>query len=374
MRKRMIIMIAALALVLGGVFGFKGFQSYMLGQMMAEKEPPPATVAAVKPERSTWQRSLELTGQLRAAQQVAVTTERAGIVRDITFDSGTTVSEGELLVALDIRTDEAELAALEADARLAEITMERERELRQQDLNSQADLDRAEAEYDRARAEVEAQAARIAEKTIRAPFSGQLGIRRVDLGEFVNPGAEIVSLQKLDPIFVDFDIPQKRIADVSVGDPISLSAAGYDQAFAGRVASLSPELQRDSRTFTARARLSNPEGRLRPGMYGNVRLDIGEPEPFVTIRQSAVSYNPFGDSVWVVSREGDGEEAPLVAQRRSVQTGRTRGDQVQILEGVATEDRVVVAGHHKLRPGARVKIDNSNLPPNEAAPEDLENR
>lgn len=374
MAKRMIVVIAALALVLGGVFGYKGFQSYRIDRMMAEKGPPPVTVAAVQPERTAWQERLELTGQLRAAQQVAVTTERAGIVRDIAFESGTRVSEGELLVALDTRTDEAELAALKADARLAQITLERERELRQQNLNSRADLDRAEAEHDRARAEVEAQRARIAEKTIRAPFTGQLGIRRVDLGELLSPGAEIVSLQKLDPIFVDFDVPQKRIADVSAGDPVSLSAAGHDRRFDGRVASLSPEIQRDSRTFTARARLDNPEGRLRPGMYASVRLAIGEPEDFLTVRQTAISYNPFGDSVWVVSREGDGEDAPLVARRRTVETGRTRGDQVQILDGVTTDDRVVVAGHHKLRAGARVKIDNSNLPPNEAAPENVDNR
>jgi len=373
MRKRMIIMVIALVAVFGGVFGYKAYQARMIEQFLEESKQPPVTVATVELGESRWQSELKLTAELRAVQGVAVTAEAAGIVREIAFKSGDAVEQGDLLVALDAETERAELDGLRADARLAEVTLERKRELRQRGMGSEAELDRAQAEYDRATANVKAQQALIADKTIRAPFAGKLGIRRVDLGEYVQPGTAVVSLQQLDPLFVDFDVPQRQIAAIEPGQTVRLRLSGFDEPFEAVVAAIEPELARNTRTFTVRARLDNEGLRLRPGMYGSAVLSVGEPKAYLTIRQTAISYNPYGDSVWVVIEKSRDGETELIAERRTVKTGETRGDQVQILGGIEAGTRVVVAGHHKLRPGARVRIDNGNLPANDPEPDQVDN-
>lgn len=369
MRKRMLIVVIALIVVFGGVFGYKAFVSYQIGTFLSGMEAPPVTVAAVALDSAPWQDELQVTGELRAVRGVAVTTEAAGIVREIAFESGETVAEGGLLLALDTGVDRARLEGLRADARLAELTLERKRRLRERGLGSPADLDQAQAQYQSAAAAVKGQEALIARKTIRAPFAGKLGIRRVDLGQYLEPGTEIVSLQDLDPIYVDFHVPQKQVSRIETGQRLTLNVAGYEQAFAAVVEAVSPALDRATRSFAVRARVGNGDGQLRPGMYGSVRIRIGEPRSYLTVRQTAISYNPYGDAVWVVA-EKDGQP---VAERRTVKTGETRGDQVQILDGVAEGERVIVVGHHKLRSGSRLKIDNSNLPANEAGSADVVN-
>lgn len=374
MRKRMIIVIIALVVVFGGVFGWKAFVGYQIDQFLANMEPPPVTVGTVELDTAAWQNELRVTSELRAVRGVAVSTEVAGIVRRIEFESGDRVAAGDLLVALDTSADRAELEGLRADAELARVTYERKKRLRERDLGSEAAFDEARAAYDQARAAVAAQEALIAKKQIRAPFDGRLGIRQVDLGQYVGPGTEVVSLQDLDPIYVDFNVPQNRVADIVVGERVAVEVAGYEDRFEGKVRAVSPALDRGTRTFRVRARVANPDERLRPGMYGNVQIALGEPQPYLTVRQTAISYNPYGDAVWVVvEQEGEDGETRLVAERRTVETGDTRGDQVQILDGVEAGARVVVVGHHKLRSGARVKIDNENLPKNEADPENVDN-
>lgn len=369
MRKRMLIVVIALVAVFGGVFGYKAFVGYQIDRFLAERQAPPVTVGVAELDTSLWRDELRVTGELRAVRGVAVTTEAAGIVREIAFESGETVAESDLLVALDTEAERSELEGLRADARLAEITLERKQRLRERDLGSPADLDEARARYRRAAAAVKAKEAVIARKTVRAPFNGRLGIRRVDLGQYLEPGTPVVSLQDLDPIYVDFEVPQKRVSQFAPGGRLTVAIAGYDDAFEGVIEAVSPELERATRSFPVRASIDNEDGRLRPGMYGNVRIEIGEPRPYLTVRQSAISYNPYGDAVWVVADE-DGQP---VAERRTVKTGETRGDQVQILDGVEAGERVIVAGHHKLRSGSRLKIDNSNLPPNEAEPGNVDN-
>ncbi|MES1945625.1 secretion protein [Salinisphaera sp. PC39] len=374
MRKRMLIVIVALVVVFGGVFGWKAFVGYQIDQFLANMEPPPVTVGTVELDTAEWQKELRVTGELRAVRGVAVSTELAGVVRRIEFESGDTVAAGDLLVALDTSADRAELEGLRADAELARVTYERKKRLRERDLGSAAAFDEARATYDQARAAVAAQEAVIAKKEIRAPFDGRLGIRQVDLGQYVGPGAEMVSLQALDPIYIDFNVPQKRVSDIVVGERVAVEVAGYEGRFEGEVQAVSPALDRGTRTFRVRARVANPDERLRPGMYGNVELTLGEPQSYLTVRQTAISYNPYGDGVWVVvEKEGEDGETRLVAERRTVKTGDTRGDQVQILDGLDAGARVVVVGHHKLRSGARVKIDNENLPENEADPENVDN-
>lgn len=373
MRKRMTIVIVALVVVFGAVFGYKGFQSYKIAEFLEKRESPPVTVGTETLEESPWRDELKVTGEVRAVRGVAVATEVAGIVREIAFESGDAVAAGDLLVALDAEVDRAELEGLRADARLAEITFERKRRLRDRDLGSAAEFDQAQARHQQAVAAVKSQEARIAKKTLRAPFDGRLGIRQVDLGQYVGPGTEVVQLQDLDSVYIDFDVPQKRVSAIAAGQRIGVTVAGYEESFQGEVEAVSPALDRTTRSFTVRARIDNPEQRLRPGMYGNVRLSVGEPEPYLTVRQTAISYQPYGDSVWVVVEEGEGENKQLVAKRRTVKTGDTRGDQVQILSGVEAGDRVVVVGHHKLRAGSRVRIDDGNLPKNEASPDNVDN-
>lgn len=369
MRKRMFIVVTALVVVFGGVFGYKAFVNYQIGKFMAGMEPPPVTVGAVALETSLWRDEFQVTAELRAVRGVEVTTEAAGIVREIAFESGRTVAKGDLLLALDTDADRARLEGLRADARLAEMTLERKRQLRSRGLGSPADLDRAEAQYQSAAAAVKAQEALIAKKTIRAPFDGRLGIRRVDLGQYLEPGTPIVPLQDLDPIYVDFSVPQKQVSRIENGQHVSLKVAGYEQSFQGVVEAVNPVLDRGTRSFAVRARVDNGGERLRPGMYGNVSIGVGEAEPYLTVRQSAISYNPYGDAVWVVA-EKDGE---AVAERRTVKTGETRADQVQLLAGVEEGERVIVVGHHKLRSGSRLKIDNTNLPANKAEAGNVDN-
>lgn len=369
MRRRMLIVVIALVAVFGSVFGYKAFMGYQIEKFLSDMEPPPATVGVVELDTSLWRDEFQVTAELRAVRGVEVTTEAAGIVRDIAFDSGQTVAEGDLLVTLDLDADKARLDGLRADARLAETTLERKRQLRSRSLGSAADLDQAEAQYQSAAAAVRAQEALIARKTIRAPFDGRLGIRRVDIGQYVEPGTPIVPLQDLDPIYVDFNVPQKQVSRIENGQRVSLKVAGYDQSFQGVVEAVSPALERGTRSFAVRARVDNADERLRPGMYGNVLIEVGTPKPYLTVRQSAISYNPYGDAVWVAVEKDDG----LVAERRTVKTGETRADQVQLLAGVEKGDRVIVVGHHKLRAGSRLEIDNNNLPADKAEAGNVDN-
>ncbi len=373
MRLRMFIVIVLLAVVLGGVFGWKLFSNHMRDQSIANMQAPPVTVAAVPAEVAEWESTLRVTGEVIAIQGVSVSGEVAGIVRDIRFQSGDRVEAGDPLVALDTAEDRARLEGLRADARLARATRERKRELRDRELGSQAELDEARARAAQTAAAVVAQEELIAKKIIRAPFAGRLGIREVDLGEYLSPGTGLAMLQRLDEVYVDFNVPQERIAALSPGQSVEVRVAGYSDTFKGTVEALDPALDTATRTVRVRARVANEDERLRPGMYGNVELSVGPPEEFLTIRQTAIAYNTYGDSVWVVvPKDGDGEDG-LTAERRTVKTGRTRGDQVQILDGIEAGDRVVVSGNHKLRPNATVKVDNKALPSDAADPENVEN-
>ena len=373
MRLRMFIVIVLLAVVLGGVFGWKLFSNHMRDQSIANMQAPPVTVAAVPAEVAEWESTLRVTGEVIAIQGVSVSGKVAGIVRDIRFQSGDRVEAGDPLVALDTAEDRARLEGLRADARLARATRKRKRELRDRELGSQAELDEARARAAQTAAAVVAQEELIAKKIIRAPFAGRLGIREVDLGEYLSPGTGLAMLQRLDEVYVDFNVPQERIAALSPGQSVDVRMAGYSDTFKGTVEALDPALDTATRTVRVRARVANEDERLRPGMYGNVELSVGPPEEFLTIRQTAIAYNTYGDSVWVVvPKDGDGEDG-LTAERRTVKTGRTRGDQVQILDGIEAGDRVVVSGNHKLRPNATVKVDNKALPSDAADPENVEN-
>lgn len=354
MIKRLILVVLALGLVLGGIFGWKFYQ---MQQTAAQRGgPPPATVAAEPATREQWRPSLSAVGSLVATQGVEVSSEIAGHVVAIQFESGQQVEEGQVLVQLDDRVDQAELQGLVAAQRLAEIQFERNAKLFKDRTVSRSEYDQARATLDSATAAVTSQRARIDKKRIQAPFAGQLGIRRLDLGQYLAPGDEIVSLQALDPIYLDYSLPERFLRDVELGQEVEVRVQAYpDQRFTGRIDAISPQIERTTRSVPIRATLANGEGRLRPGMFAEVRTLLPPRDDVLTLPQRAITYNPYGDSVFVVV-EQDGQQ---VAKRRQVQTGEVRQGRVEILEGVQDGEMVVSAGHNKLRNGQSVVIDNS---------------
>ncbi|HET7307047.1 MAG TPA: efflux RND transporter periplasmic adaptor subunit [Gammaproteobacteria bacterium] len=357
----MIIVIAALVVVFGGVIGLNFYGHYKYAQAMAAYANPPQTVSAMKAPVLEWQPTLQAVGSLRAVQGVDVTTELGGLVAKIDFNSGDHVKAGELLVQLDVSADKAQLQGLEAAAKLAEINYKRDKGLIKKRAISQSQLDQDLSKLESARAGVLQQKATIAKKTIRAPFDGELGVRQVDLGQYVAPGTKIVTLQNLQPIYIEFSLPQQDVNDVHSGQPVTVMVNAYPNAtFEGKVNAIDPKVDPQTRNFKLQATIPNKDERLRPGMFADVQVSLPSHPKYVTLPQMAISYNPYGDFVWIVtSTKGkDGKEA-LTVQQQFVQTGPTRGDQVAILKGVKPGEMVVTAGQLKLKKGTPVIINNS---------------
>jgi membrane fusion protein (multidrug efflux system) len=353
--KRLIIVLVALTLLYGGIFGWKYIQSQK-SAARASMPPPPATVATARVQPETWQPRLSAVGSLVATQGVFVSNEIAGQVTDIRFESGQAVAAGELLVQLDDDVDRASLASLLAEQRLADIQFQRAAKLVNEKLVSRSDYDAAKAALDSAAAQVDSQRARISKKAIRAPFTGLLGIRRVDLGQYLAPGSEIVSLQSLDPIYAEYSLPERHLSELAVAQPVEVSVAAYPgRTFAGRISAVSPRIDVSTRSVRLRATLENPQQLLRPGMFAEVHTLLPARGNVLTLPARAITYNPYGDSVFAVE-ENDGT---LRVQRRQVQTGEERGGRVEIVTGLEAGAQVVAAGQNKLRNGQSVEIDNS---------------
>ena len=372
MNRRMLIMLVACALVFGGVFGFKWFGNRMMNQAFDNQPVPPATISTAKAFTDTWPLSLAAVGTLRAVRGTNVTTEASGIVDAIEFESGESVEQGDVLVTLDRATDLAELAALEAQAALARQELSRAESLVARGSISNAEADQRAAEAVAARANVDEQRARIAQKVIRAPFAGQLGIRRIDLGQHLTPGTAIVNLQSLDPIYVNFRLPQQLLADVRVDLPVKVGLEAFEhRKFAGRITAIEPRVDESTRNFEAQATLANEDHALRPGMFAQVEVDLGADEDVIVVPQTSISYNPYGDSVWVIvtaTGEGTGGGQGLTVERRVVKLGRRRGDLVQVVSGVAVGDEIATSGLLKLRNGVGVIVNNDIQPGAESEP------
>ena len=368
MAKRMILMLLAMLLLVGGILGFKLFGRYMMNKALAAQRPPPAAVSTIEAREDVWQPTLHAVGSFAAVQGVTVSAQLDGAVTRVAFESGAVVKEGDLLVQQDVSTEEAQLANAEASAVLARLSLDRARELRAQGTAAQADLDAATAASQQAAANVAAIQATIAKKTIRAPFAGRLGIREVNLGQFIRSGAEIVPLQALDPVYLDFALPQQAAAQVAVGQPVRVAVDAYPgEVFTGTVTSLNPVVDDATRNFQLQATLQNAAGKLRPGMFGSVEVQLPVTARVITLPVAAIVYNPYGDAVYVVENAPDG--AGLVVRQQFVQTGATRGDQIAVTKGVKVGDVVVTAGQLKLRNGAGIVINNSVTPGNAAAPQ-----
>lgn len=354
--KRLTIVILALLIVIGGIAGMKYIQFKKLMAQLSQPQPP-ATVSSTEARIESWRPALEAVGSLVAVNGITVTTEVAGVVSEIAFTSGGEVAAGEVLVRLDDRVDQAALQALRAEQRLAEVKFKRTADLLSRQAVSKSDYDEAKANYDAARARVVQQEETLAKKTIRAPFAGRLGIREVDLGEYLTPGAPIVSLQALDPIYVDYALPERDFNRLSLGQEVEIRVDAYPgETFTGRVTAISSSLQEGTRSVRVRATLPNPDGRLRPGMFAEVRTLEPEAQEVITVPRTAVSFNTYGTFVYVINEAEDGT---LTVEQRQVSTGAVREGRVEITQGLQPGERVVRTGLVKLRNGMAVRIDNS---------------
>ena len=371
MTKRMVIMLAAVAVVFGGIFGFQVFKATMIKKFISAMGSPPQTVSAIKAGYSEWQSKVEAIGSLRAVLGADLSLEVAGVVDTITFNSGDEVAQGKQLLKLRAGDDAARLESLQAMAELSEITYERDQKQFKMQAVSQATLDTDSANLKNAKAQVVQQQAILDKKILRAPFDGQLGVRVVDLGQYLSAGSVIVTLQALDPIFVDFFVPQQSVDQVRLGQTVTVKVDAFrDKIFTGEISALNPKVDTGSRNLQVRAVLQNPDHKLLPGMYATVDIAVGAPLNYITLPQTAISYNPYGDTVYVVDNKGtDANGKPqLIARQTFVTAGATRGDQVAVLKGVGEGDMVVTAGQIKLHNGSAILINNSITPTADAAP------
>ena len=362
MSKRMIVMLVACAVVFGLVFGLKGMLNFGMNQFFDNMPVPPATITATEASADEWALALEAVGTVRAVNGVEVTTQIAGEVEKIHFSSGDTVKEGDALVSLDARTDRAQLQALEAAARLAQLEYERFESLFRQGSISRSELDRRQSERDQAQAQASAQRERVAQKTLRAPFSGKLGIRQVDLGQYLNPGNAVVTLQQLDPIYINFSLPEREQSHLRTGQPVRATLSALpDVAFSGKITAVEPGVDPATRNFNVQATFANPEQQLRPGMFARLDIRLDGAEQVVVVPRTAIQFAPYGNSVYVVM-EKEGEEGTLIVKRRFVKTGRERGDLVAVTDGLEPGERIATSGLLKLRNDATVIINNDVTP------------
>jgi membrane fusion protein (multidrug efflux system) len=371
MKKRMTIMLVAVGIVLAGIFGFQAFKAVMIKKFMSALSNPPQTVSTAKAVTSAWQPSVEAIGSLRAVKGADLSVEVSGIVDSISFNSGDDVEQGALLLKLRSDDDAAKLESLEATAELNQITYDRDQKQFKLQAVSQATLDTDDANLKNAKAQAAQQQAILDKKSLRAPFAGHLGIRAVDLGQYLSAGTTIVTLQALDPVFVDFFVPQQSMDQIRLGQSVTVKIDAFKgQSFTGEISAVNPKVDPSSRNVQIRATLGNADHKLIPGMYATVDIATGAPKNYVTLPQTAITYNPYGDTVYIVDRKTDGADGKpqLFARQNFVTTGPTRGDQVAVLKGINDGDEVVTAGQLKLRNGSPILIDNSITPSADAAP------
>lgn len=370
MAKRMFLMLAVMVVVIGGL-GFVKFRQIQAGMAAgAAFQPPPEAVTTIVAQQEEWPATLTAIGTMVAVQGVTVGADLPGTVGRISFESGRSVRKGDVLAELDTRQERAQLAAIEAQRDLARLNYTRMKGLLGDRVISQAEFDRATAEQKQTDAQVGEILAAIERKTIRAPFSGVLGLRQVNLGQYLAAGDPVVPLQSLDPIYVNFGVPQQDVGQIRLGHRVHVTAADISSAeSAARVTAVDSTVDQDTRNVQVQATLANPVGRLRPGMFVQTELLLGSNRSVVALPASAVSYAPFGDSVFIVTDlKGENGQTYRGVRQQFVKLGGARGDQIAIVSGVAAGDEVVTSGVFKLRNGAAVVVNNKMQPGNKKAP------
>ncbi|OBS08336.1 efflux RND transporter periplasmic adaptor subunit [Acidihalobacter prosperus] len=371
MKKRLFLMVMALALVFGGVFGWGAVRQHFINQYFANFQPPPQTVASAEVREVTWQPEVAAVGGLVAVHQVAVATDAEGLVTEVDFASGDAVKRGQLLVRLDDSLDRAMLKGNQAALALARLNYERERRLLAQRATSQTAFDTAQAQYRQAQAQVEQTRAMIEKKQIRAPFDGVLGIRDVDVGRFLAKGAAVATLQSLNPIYADFTLPQQELPRLAVGQTVRLSVDAYPlRDFTGSIKAIDPAVSAQSRSVRVRVEVPNADRLLRPGLFVQGRFELPGQQHLIAVPASAIDYNPYGDSVFVIREAGKDDKGKprLTVTRTYVRTGESRDGWVTVSTGLKAGEQVVSAGQMKLRNGSRVVIDNTVQPQGSVAP------
>jgi len=374
MTKRMLIMVGCVILLVAAL----AFGKYLQIQKLIASAPKPGaqTVTAIKVTSSEWQPQLSAVGTLAPVRGVDVTTEIAGLVRKVNFKSGDEVKAGQVLFELNADADLAQLRALQASADIAGTTLKRDKLQLAAQAISQAQVDNDEAELKSRQALAAQQQALVDKKTIRAPFAGKLGITSINPGQYLNPGDTLVTLQTIDTVYVDFYVPQKQVAGLSVGQKLKLTSDGYPGvSFDAKVTAISPKVDAATRNVQVQATVPNQKRQLLPGMFANVSLEQGELKKYLTLPQTAITYNPYGSTVFVLA-PGTGKDAPkddkgnaqLIAQQVFVTTGPTRGDQVAVLTGVKEGQTVVTSGQLKLKNGTPAVINNRVQPANSPNP------
>jgi len=407
--KRMIIMIVAVLLLIGAIVGVKVF---MIMRMMAGmKPPPPSVVSTAKAKFEDWQPALNAVGTLRAVRGADLALDIAGLVTKVNLKSGDEVKEGEVLLQLRDSEDVAQLNQLQAAAALASVTFDRAKQQLAVQAISKADYDTAAADLKAKQAAVQQQQVNVSKKQLRAPFAGRAGIITVNPGAYLNSGTTIVTVQQLDPIFVDFHLPQRNLAELKVGQKVTLKLDAFKgKTFEGTLSAISPKVDNDTRNVQIEASVPNPDKLLTPGMFADVNVDVGSEERHLTLPQTAVVYNPYGETVYLVKKKADFDKAQaennaanadpkstdakdpkkadakdakkddkkdpksavpadqLVVQQTFVTTGPTRGDQVAIVKGLDEGAEVVTSGQVKLKSGSPITIDNSVQPANSPNP------
>ena len=373
--KRMVIMLAAVGVVLGLVFGFGAFKGVMIKRFFSSQGTPPQSVSTMRAGLEPWQPQINAVGSLKAVKGADLSLEVPGIVAEILFTSGDEVKAGEVLLRLRSEDETARLASLEASAQLAASTFERNRKQLELKGISQAALDVSAADVKTARAAVEQQRAVLSKKVLRAPFAGKLGVRTVDEGQYLNPGTAIVTLQALDPIYADFYLPPQQVNRIKAGQKTVIKLDSEDaQGVSGEITAINPKVESTSRNVLVRATLANKDQRLLPGTSVVVDIDAGTPSRYITLPQTAITYNPYGDTVFIAMDDGkDDKGNPKYKARQTfVVTGPTRGDQVAVLEGVKVGDRVITAGGQKLQNDTPLIINDTVQPSNDPAPRPID--
>lgn len=366
MIKRMTIMLGMMALLFGGLYGFQTFKGVMIRKAIGAMANPPQTVSTVVAGTAPWQSGLMAVGSLRAVNGADLALQASGLVQSIQFTSGDTVVAGQQLLQLVATDDIAKLQSLQATAENTAIVLKRDGEQIKFNAVSQATLDSDRANLKNAQALVDQQKAIVEQKSLKAPFAGRLGIRAVDLGQYLSAGTSIVTLQSLDPIYIDFYLPQQALASIKIGQDVTTSVDAFpNEHFTGQITAINSKVDSTTRNVQVRATLRNNPARLLPGMFAKVEIAVGGPEQLVTVPLTAIVNNPYGDLVYLVDNLHDGQGA---ARQMFVKTRSPKGDRVAITDGVKPGETVVIAGQLKLRNGSPVKIDNSHVPLAEAAP------
>ncbi len=369
--KKVSIGIAIALLIAGALGGIKALQIKTLIASAKSFSQPPETVSSAVVREEKWQGTLTAIGSITAVQGVTVTPEIAGTVREINFESGAIVKKGDLLVKMDVSAEEAQLRSLEAQVEWAKVSLDRQTSLRTNQLVSQSDYDSADAAWKQAVANADATRAIIEKKTLRAPFAGKLGIRQINLGQYLDAGKPIVSLQALSPVYADFSLPQQELGKLQTGMRVRVTADTYpDRRFEGTLLAINPDLDSTTRSIGLRATFENADQALRPGMFAKVEVLLPEEKPVLVIPAMSVLSAPYGDSVYVieVAPQTVGQKPGLTVRQQFIRTGEARGDLITVESGLKPGDKVVSAGVFKLRNGMAVTENNDMVPKNEKSP------